>query len=246
MFRSIRLLPVVLAVLAGFALPMRGEDHRCPQDMRWGGEKCEWANICKDNTPMRAGKCPGDDTVKVADITPAPEPMPTPVPAAQPKHPRISIAKRTTPEEHPPVPQTPIPSQRPIVCADGHSPVNGKCSPQIRSCERVTLFRPTRSTNRRVLLCGGDAAVLFDRYVGDARARALKVDFEALTAIVYDISGQQNSIRPKMSLGDLFSGMTYAQVFRKALKNVQGAPLDNPEAEAAADDADLVCGSQRK
>ena len=98
---------------------------------------------------------------------------------------------------------------------------------------------------RNVLFVGGDAAALFDRYMSDAKAKRIDLDYENLTVTLYNARGDRQTIRAKMTLGKLFSGMTFPQVWKKTLKDVRAAAFDNPEAEAAALDADLICAGQR-
>lgn len=225
------------ALIAGIAgavllLPILAEaQRRCPEGMVWGGRKCEWQNVCPDGRPTLDGLC--------SDGLPPRPPVPAPRPTTPPFRP-------APPQPQPPAPRVVITPVDPPVAAT-------------RRCDRATVFHPRQDAKpkvksgifggevqaRRVLFIGGNAGVLFRRYLTDAKDAGRAPDLKRLEIVHFDSGGQRKELvggdQVRMSVGQMLAGMTWEQVWTAQLGSIESANRSDAEQQAAALEADLVC-----
>lgn len=206
--------------------------HECPPGQVWGGQRCEWLNLCPNGQPPKNGEC-GE-----AEVTPRPpSPSPTPPPPPEPiRCPDGSIASSNGCE--PP---------KAVRCPPGKVAINGRCSFQIRNCDRSTVFSSQGSPGRSILLVNGNLVDLFSRYTADAERRKIDLDLDQLKVVFFNANNKrvilEGGNNVKMDIGQLFSGMTMKQVWIRRMKREKVASdLPDPAAEAAQFSADLLCG----
>jgi hypothetical protein len=97
---------------------------------------------------------------------------------------------------------------------------------------------------RRVVLSGGAAVTLFDKYVELADGRGATVDYTSLVVFVRNEQGTvEEIVGGKPGLAQLIMGSKPRVILRKKLELLVAHHLLHANAEAEKRGADLVCGS---
>ncbi len=202
---------------------------RCPEGKVWGGRKCEWRNLCSDGRPARGGLCrDGRPPIppELRQVTPRPQPRPRPRPPV--------VVKEITPAVSAP-----------------------------RACEAATVFHPKQDERptekhgllgkqvqpRKVVLVGGNASELFTRYSTDAKETGRRLDLRRLEVVFFNEKNERAMLvggdQVRMSVGQLLAGMTWEQVWMGKLGERRAFPRSDAYQQAAALEADLLCGLGR-
>jgi len=90
---------------------------------------------------------------------------------------------------------------------------------------------------------------LFGRYAEDAKASKIALEAQELTVYFYTSNKRQRmqaGVDVVMTLGHLFSGLTWNQLWRKHLRDKSAQDLPDALREAKALGADMVCGAGLK
>ena len=221
-----------LTVVSGLALATStfAVGHECLPGQVWGGQRCEWLELCPNGQPAVNGEC------EKVEATPRPVPTPAFTPPEPTRCPDGSIASSNGCQ--PP---------KSVTCPPGKVAVNGGCSFRIRSCDRSTIFSRQESSSRSVVFVNGDLVNLFSRYTADAQRSKIDLDLDQIKVVFFDAENKRVMLEGgnnvKMDIGQLFSGMTMKQVWMRRLKKHKiAADLTDPVAEAVQFSADLLCG----
>jgi hypothetical protein len=212
----------------GFAL-----GHECPPGQVWGGQKCEWRDLCPDGQPpAKNGECERGEATPPPASSPAPARTPLPEPIRCPDG-SVASSNGCQPPAAP--------------CPPGKIAVNGRCSFQMRNCDRSTVFSRQESSGRSVVFVNGDLVNLFNRYFADAERSKVDLDLDRLKVIFFDTQNKrvilEGGNNVKMDIGQLFAGMTMKQVWLRKLRRYKSAfDLSDPVAEAGQFGGDLLCG----